>query len=185
MVSAKFTSEMRQMLKNMVGKIFVSYEYLKENNLPNQTYGNLRIHMEDCAIDLTNEEKTFPFFDGREDMSCFSCKRVDKNVPFQPFVVTDARTVAYEVGEQIARVEIMNDTININQGEYVISFDTALIIQTTSHIYMFARGLWFSEIISIRSDDDYEKVLSMEKLIDSWSNEGEDSVKIKRTITSL
>ena len=185
MVYATFNNEMRTLLRDIKGKVLVGVEYLPEKNDCDAAYGILRIHLENYNIDLVNEQKPFPFYDGVEDMSCFACHKTDKMASFKPFVISSQKSKFIGIHKMITRVEIMNDVIHINHDEYVISFDVALIIHTADHIYMFARDVWFSEIISIRDNDDYERVFSMRDLIESWNNEGESVVKIDRTRTAL
>ena len=185
MVYAIFDHEMQVLLRDMKNDILHSIEYLPEEISSHAAYGILRIHLGTCDIDLINEQQPFPFYDGTEDMSCFACHKVNKGVPFQPAVISSKKTEILEVNETITQVEIMNDVIHINHDEYTVSFDIALIIHTSHHVYMFARDVWFSEIISIRNDDDYECVFSMRNLVESWSNEGEETVEIDRTRTML
>ena len=185
MVYATFTHEMRALLRNMKNDVLVSVEYLPEEADPNAAYGILRIHMGTCDIDLINEQQPFPFYDSAEDMSRFACRKVNQGDPFRPAVVSSKKTERLEINETVTQVEIINDVIRVNHDECAISFDVALVIRTSRHVYMFARDIWFSEVISIRNDDDYERVFSMRNLMESWSNEGEETVEIERTRTAL
>lgn len=49
-----------------------------------------------------------------------------------------------------------------------------------SDILMLARDTWFSEMINIANNDDYDSIHSIDELKEEWSNEGEDKVDIER-----
>lgn len=178
MIIAEFTEEMQKILSDMKGKIFLSLKGHKSKY--NRFYGNFRIYLDSYAIDFKNEEQGFKFSnDEMEDMSCFSCEIVKDNAPFVPFCVGDTPNV-YIINEKIVSVSLIRDEININNGEDEISFDVALIIKTEKQTYMFARDVWFSELITLSYSEDYDKVFSVEEVIKSWSNEGEYDVKVNR-----
>ena len=70
-------------------------------------------------------------------------------------------------------------------GEYEIVFDTALIIKTESQTIMFSRDVWFSEVINISDNDDYDCVYPIDSVIEHWSNEGDYEVTVKRSKKSI
>ena len=178
MVIATFTDEMKKILSNMIGRQFVSYECEKDNGFT-RAFGNMRINIESFSIELTNEEHTLTFFDDTEDITHFACMEVDSKKSFKPAVVTE--TCITEVGKVITGLELINDTISVNHGEYEISFDTAIIIHMGNDIMMLAKDTWFSEIITIADNDDYDQVFSIEDVKEVWSNDGENTVDVKRT----
>ncbi len=179
MVKVEFTEAMKQLLAGIKGQQFESYECAIDDH--NQIYGNFRINTDQISIDVVNEARELPFFDSCEDIAGFSCAIADK--PFESCSI--ANVTVFNVKEKITSVEILNDVIDVNDGMYQVSFDNALIVRTSFTTYMFARDVWFSEFITIRKDDNYEQVISMQNIIDSWSNEGEYSVNIHRTIKTL
>lgn len=70
MVQAKFTSEMIDCLRKLIGESFVSYD----GAIMNQTaYGNLQLNTEHFSVELRNEVHPFSLFSEVEDVSCFSC----------------------------------------------------------------------------------------------------------------
>ena len=182
MVKATFTDEMKKILSNMIGRQFVSYECEKDDGF-SRAFGNIRINIDTFSIELINEEHTLPFFDDTEDITCFACTKVDSEQSFEPAVVTE--TCVTEVGKVITGVELINDIISVNNGEYEISFDAAIIIHMGNDVVMLARDTWFSEIITIADNDDYDQVFSIEDVKEAWSNEGENMVDVKRTLTNL
>ena len=177
MVEATLTSEMKEILSNMKGKTLLSYVCEKDDGF-SRPYGNMRIITDSFSIELINEEHPLTFFDGIEDISYFEIKEVNPETPFEPFVVTE--TEEFKVNKIITGIEIINDTINVKDREYVISFDEAIVIHMPEDVLMLARDSWFSEVISICHDDDYNKVCSIDELIEEWSNEGEDKVLVDR-----
>ena len=177
MVNATFSNEMKSLLSSMTGKLFVSYECEKDDGY-SRTFGNMRINTDSFSIDLTNEEQTLPFFDEIEDITCFACTKIDPRKPFEPAVMTE--TCVTKVDKRITGMELISDTININKGEYEIIFDSAIIIHMGDDIMMLARDTWFSEIITIANNDDYDQVFSIEEAKNAWSNDGENDVDVKR-----
>lgn len=182
MVYATFTDEMKQIISNAKGKCFVSYECEKDENF-SRTFGNMRINLDSFSIDLTNEEHSLPFFDEREDVTHFSCVKVDPKTPFKPAVLTD--TTATPVDKIITDIELITDTINVNNGEYEICFDAAIIIHMGDDVIMLARDTWFSELITIADNDNYDKIFSIDDVKEAWSNDGDYLVDVKRVRTKL
>ena len=82
-------------------------------------------------------------------------------------------------------IEIVNDSICINDGEFEISFDQAIIIRTESKLIMFSRDIWFSEDITISEHDDYNSIFPIYQVVDSWSDDGENKVNVIRTSRNL
>ena len=182
MVNARFSKKMIEVLSSMKGKTFVSYECDEGHGFP-RAYGNFRINLDDYSIDVSNEIQGLSFFDIEEDVAVFSCKKVDSNTPFEPGVIGDTRTVFIE--ETIESVEIITDEINVNKGDYEIVFDTALIIKTEYQTIMFSKDVWFSEVINISDNDDYDNVYPIDAVKEDWNNDGDYEVTIKRTKVSI
>ena len=178
MIEIIFTQRMKDILKETKGQQLKSLEYGKDP-VENSIYGNFRLNIDGYAIDVTNEVKPQPFFDEIEDISGFACCKTDENSPFQPAVVSDSQIIP--VAETITGVEIVTDEICVNHGEYRISFDTALIIRTANKTLMFTRDVWFSEVITFSQNDDYNAVIPVQDVAESWSNEGEYCVDVKRS----
>ncbi len=177
MTKATFTNEERALLADMKGKIFVSYECEKDPPF-SRAYGNVRINTDAYSAEIRNETEPFPFFGETEDMSRFSCTKVNPSVPFRPAVVKDSQIVP--VNEKIISAELITDTIDVNNGEYVFVFDAALILRTEKRTFMFARDIWFSENITIAENDDYDSIFPLETAKESLSNYGEYPVKATR-----
>lgn len=180
MIYVTLDSYMEQLLRKMKKSVFVSYECGK---VFNNAYGNLRINTDVDSIELTNLQKVVPFFDDEEDVSGFMCKQVDKNSEFKPYCEETPQT--FEVGESIKDIEIINDSISINDDEFEISFDQAIIIRTESKVIMFSRNIWFSEIITISEHDDYDSLHPISQVIETWSDQGENRVNVRRTCRKL
>lgn len=177
MVEAVISKEMIKILSDLKDKRFLSYICEKDDGF-SQIYGNIRIVTDKNAIEIVNEVHPLKFFDGIEDISFFEIEEVNPENPFVPFVVTDTEEI--KINKTITGIDLINDTINVNNGEYEITFDAAIIFHLDDEILMLARDVWFSELISIAHDDDYERILSINDQIEMWSNEGEDEVTIDR-----
>lgn len=89
------------------------------------------------------------------------------------------------IDEKIQSVEIVNDEINVNDGEYEITIDQALIIRTRDNVYSFYKDWMYSEVINIAVDRNNETVYDVEKVKYEWSDSGVDPTTIKRTIKVL
>ena len=182
MVKAIFTAEMRKTLKSMIGQKFISYE-CENSDGPTMTYGNFRINAEEGSFDISNETKDFSFFDAEEDVACFSCEKAEPGSEYVPGVITESRVVP--VQEEIRSVAVITDMIDVNNGEYQITFDQALIVRTDSKVYMFSKEIWFSEMINISDSEDYDSIYPISSVIEDWNNEGEYMVTVKRTKEEL
>lgn len=182
MVQAGFSHEMRNALRNMIGHRFIAYEY-GEDTSSNTAYGNVRLNTDNGNVEIRCEERPLPFFGEMEDVACFACRQVRPEEPYVPAVITS--TNRSMVDDRIDAVEILTDQINVNHNEYQIEIDVAVIFYCEHRTIMFSRGIWFSEVITISFDDDYEKVFPMQKIIESWSNEGEYDVRVQRSHSSL
>ena len=181
MVKAKFSNKMIDILKSMVGNIFSSYEY--GDMFPNEAFGNLQINLKDFSVELFNEVQELPFYDLTEDISCFKCIKKSLTELFEPYCKEPSQK--YSVNEKILSVFIVDDSISINDGEYDINFDMAVIIETSQHKYIFSRGWFFSETINISIDEKFDDIYPIGKVIEDWSDEGENNVTVVRNIRKL
>ena len=180
MVYATLNKDMIELLKNLKFSNLISYECAKTYNT---AYGNLRINTDKYSIELSNIEKTMPFFDITEDVACFECKVSNPSIKFKPYCIEPFEE--FEIGEKIENIEIINDVIDVNDGEYEISFDRAIIFRTDKRDIMFSRNIWFSEVITISENDDYDAVYSIDEVIEAWSDEGDNEVNVIRTVRKL
>ena len=173
-------SNMEEILRKIKNANFISYECGK---IFDNAYGNLRINTDIFSIELTNLQKTTPFFDAEEEVAGFGCKLVEINSEFRPYCEENFQ--AFKVGETINDIEIINDSISVNDADFEISFDQAIIIRTESNVIMFSRNIWFSEIITISEHDDYNSMYPISRVVEDWSDEGENIVKVIRTNRKL
>lgn len=180
MIEVKLSADMRIMLKGVIGQKFLKYECAKDD-VPGSTYGNIRLCFSGSTIDLSNEECFYPELD--EDIAGFSCALVPDDSTFVPAVVTDTETTI--IGNTILGVEIIEDEVTINDGENVISFDAALVLKTDAGDYLFARMEWFSEVILIAHNESYDSLFPVKKVMESWENDGEKHVAVKRSYNAL
>ena len=180
MVYVTLNADMIELLKNLKLSNFISYECARTYNT---AYGNLRINTDKGSIELSNIEREMPFFDVTEDIACLECKVSNSDVGFKPYCVEPFEI--FKINEKIENIEIINDVIEVNDGEYEISFDRAIIFKTDKKYIMFSRDIWFSEVITINENNDYDAVYSIEEVVEAWSNEGENKVNVIRTSRKL
>ena len=177
MVEARFSQDMIAMLVCCKNTKLISYES-EASNEAGGVYGNMRLNFDGFSMEITNEEQTMPLFDELEDIACLSCSKVDSSLPFEPMVVTDVKKTP--VGHEVESVEVITDTIDVNGGEYRIAFDMAVIFHMDGATLMVARDVWFSEMLTIKDNDSFDEIFSVDDVIESWSNDGEYNVTVNR-----
>ncbi len=145
--------------------------------MKSRTYGNFRINLEDYAIEFSNENKLVDFFDTNEEVAGFECGKVDLKSEYSFAVPVD--TVPIE--EKVRSIEIITDEIEVDEHDYKIVFDNAIIFHLEYQTLMFSRSIWFSELIHISDNDDYDSIYPIEKVIEDWNSDGDYKVSVKRT----
>lgn len=176
MLNAILREDMIELLKDLKNSKFISYECGK---IFNCVGGNLRINTSNGSIEIGNIEKPMIFFDENDEVAFFECKKVDSDARFQPYC--DVTPERFEIGETITGIEIINDYANVNNGEYEFSFDQAIIIKTQNTVTMFSRDMWFSEVITVSDNDNYDALFPISKAAESFSDYGEHKVDVRRT----
>ena len=180
MVKQTFTKEMINIISEMKGKNMVSYQF-PQINMKSRTYGNFRINLEDYAIEFSNENKLVDFFDTNEEVAGFECGKVDLKSEYSFAVPFD--TVPIE--EKVRSIEIITDEIEVDEHDYKIVFDNAIIFHLEYQTLMFSRSICFSELIYISDNDDYDSIYPIEKVIEDWNSDGDYKVSVKRTKKSI
>ena len=180
MIYITLNNNMEKMLRTIIGVKIISYECGKNYDT---AYGNLRINTEILSIELSNMIKEKPFFDGVGDVACLECKISNPDVEFKPYCIEPFE--AFDIDSRIESIEIINDEIDVNDGEYEISFDRAIVFRTDKRDIMFSRGVWFSEVITISEHDDYDSIYPVDEVVEVWSDQGDNKVKVIRTCSSL
>lgn len=180
MTNLTFTPDMIDLLRTLKSAQLLSYECVKTYSC---IYGNLRINTNQGTIDLTNLERTMPFFGNDEELSCFECASADTAKSFKPLI--DDSAITYPICEKIVEIDLIRDHVTVNDGEYEFLFDQALVFHTETKTVMFSRHVWFSEDIMVSDNDDYNALFPTEEVIDTLSNEGEYNVCVSRTIEVL
>ncbi len=180
MVYATLTDEMVKMLSDLKDSKFISYEC---DEVYGVIYGNARINTSRYAVEITNYAETMPFFNDTEEIAKFSCLKSNSAEKFDPATVAIPKT--FIINSKITGIDIVSDEINVNNGEYEIKFDQAIIIRTEKGAIMFAKEIWWSENIKIVRHDDYNSVYPVSSAEYDLSSYGEDPIEVKRTVRSL
>lgn len=149
MIEAVFTKDMIEVLRNLKGKVFKSYECLMEaNGRTSSTYGNLRINLGRSSVDVDCKLRVVDdYFGEPEEIAAFSCEPADPKKPFVPYVRGVAK--AYMVDERIKGVALVRDHVDYDNGACIIDIDVAIAIRTSYHTFTFALESWFDEAITI------------------------------------
>lgn len=182
MVKIGFTKEMEKLLSTLKGQQLIPLEHGKDP-IDHIAYGNLCLHFEKVSLEISNEEHPFPFFDTVEDLSCFSCQKLEKGALFRPFVVVDP--ISMDIHKTVTGITIIRDRIDVNHGEYEMEIDQALILHTTEAPFMLSKGLWWDEKIVLARNADYEKQIPRNQIIDDLSEDREILVSLTRSEITL
>lgn len=188
MIEAKFSNEMLQYLGKLNNSWFIKYITDDETG-GNSTYCKLGIDSDNVCLDIFNEETNVDWFVSgnkiqQEDISVFSCAIRNDGEKFQPYL-GESQIIAIDVNEKIGKVEIVSDLIDVNNGEYTIDYDMAIIIETEKHKYIFSRGWYFDEEIYINVDKSIDEIYPIREVQESWSNDGEFVVKVSRVVKTI
>ena len=175
MVYATLSSKMVDLLRSMIGNEFLSYECAVQND---EIYGNLRINTSGGSVEVINEVQELPFLDGCEELSFFCCCEANRESGFQPFCVEPVSIIP--VSERISGIEVIRDIVCVNNGNYEIAFDMAIVIKCQTRTIIFSRSWHFSEVISVKSD--IADVYPVESVVSDWENDGDNHVAVDRVI---
>lgn len=181
MVNAEMNKDMLDILKSLEGEKLCCLKY--EDAIKNEAYGNLRIETESFAVEISNELEEMMFFGSTEELSRLKCSKKMLHEAYIPCAVGNVG--CHEVNKKITFVEIVNDKISVNDGEYEISSDMAIIIGTEKGKYILARGWFFNEVIKVERNKDIDEIYSTKEVVCDWSDDGENKVEVKRSVRRL
>lgn len=150
------------------------------------------ILIEDRVFDLDNEYVSYEYPNNdRAELSCFACVEADKAKTLQTHVV-NGKCKENVVDEKIANVYTIKDKENgklFDSGiPYALEFDTALMIQTEKHHYVFWRDLIFYTIevvICDNMEESLKTIKSVEKIREEAQEGNPYAVTVERSIERL
>lgn len=177
MIEARFSPQMKEILKKLKGEEFISYGS-KEISVDGSAYnGAINLQTSNVTLRISNEGKQIPWFKGetKEEVFSFSCEKID--------VLKDGKVIF--VKEKIDEVSLIYDTITIPEKNYQIVFDMALIIKTEKHLYLISREWHFLECLNINLDKDYDDIYPIKKVMEDWNNFGNWQVDVDRKVERL
>ena len=178
MIDKRISEEETAILQSIIGTQFISYECGMDEMQFNRAYGNIYLNFTNHSIELENIEKPTIYCGETDDMSGFSCSICSSEEKFKPYI--DEDTVVREISEIVTGVEIVEDTVHINNSECEISFSSAIIIRTQKQNFMFYRTYQYNENIFISDSDSYDKVYPVSNVEENWNNDGENQVFVER-----
>lgn len=183
MVDATFTPIMRATLASLIGQKLVSLE-CERLEKTRETYGNLLITTEAQRVELINEEEPTAYFGGVEELSRFSCRRLEPKETFYQAVMGNS-PMKYPLMGTVNKVSLINDHISLPKDDYDIQLSMAVVLHTSIGAIAFLRGWHFDEMITVIQDGDYRPSLrSVAQIQSDWSDDPE-SVTVKRSIIEL
>ncbi len=183
----QFDENMIEMLKDIVGKRFLSVE--TDDSMEGQSYCVARLNFEGTSILLKNEEEEIAMFENEdvpyEEAAKFSCIISDIAHPFVPGL-DGVGIKKFDVDEIVMSVEIVSDTIKcVEQGINII-IDMALIVKTENHAYIFSKShVWFDEVIYVNIDKNIDDICPLFSDLSLWNDDGKLSVSIERSIRTI
>ena len=180
MVDTKFNNKMSEILRSMKDKTFKSYEYESLDKWGNP-YGCVRFNLGRYAVDLTNFVQEIDFFGKIEDIPVFKCEKKELSDPF----CMNTDTVANMVDEVIKEVSIVTDLITVEDYDYSIAMDRAVIIKCEYNYYVFYKEWYYGEMVFIRSGKEMPSIYPIEKVAFDWGDYGEHKTTVKRTTRCL
>ena len=182
MIDARFTKEMRDVLKKLQGAEFVGYS--KVEGCPNVFYnGIVNLQTSNGQLKISNKAKQIPWFKNKElsnveEIFTFHCE--------EPRMYCQGKDEKFIfVREKIERIEIITDKVEILEKAYKITLDMALIFYVGGHRYMISRGFYFTECLELYVDQSYEAIYSVKQAMEDWNNFGEWTVTIERVVEKL
>lgn len=183
MVDATFTPSMRAILASLIGQKLISLE-CERLETTRETYGNLLITTESQRIELINEEEPTQYFNGIEDLSRFSCRRLETGEEFHQDVMGNA-PMKYPIMGTVSKVFLINDHISVQKSDYDIQLSMAVIICTEVGEITFLRGWHFDEMITVVQNTDYHFSLrSIRQIQSDWCDDP-NLVTVERSLVEL
>ena len=180
MIEARFTNEMKDILKKLIGTEFICYSSSAMYEGETVNDGIVYIHASNLSIKISNAEKQIAWFQNNnvgtvEDIFSFHCE--------EAFEKTNQEVVF--VREKIEKIELITDFLKIPEKNYEIALDMALIIVTEAHRYVISRGWHFGEYLDINVDKNYDDIYPVKQVVEEWNNFGEWEVIIERKTVGL
>lgn len=173
----ELTTEMLSLLKSLEGKILNSIICNYESAFK-RTFGNLRLCFDDCSVEIENDLHQILYRGECEEMTGFTCKKAVVNSVFTPYAGT--RIDKININMELEHIDVIKDEIFIDEKKE-LTFDAAIVFRFPFLNIMLSRDVWFSETINITENDNYDLICSIDKIIESFSGEGENNISVLRT----
>ena len=183
MLDKRLSSEELSLLRSTIGSKFMSYECGSGEAQFSRTYGNIRLNFSNQSFELENYETATMYCGETDDMSGFSCHVCSSCIEFKPYI--KEATLVKEIFETVIGVEVVEDTIRIDNEEREIRFSSAIVVRTQMNEYMFYRTYQYNENIFISNSDNYDVAYSVCNVIADWSNDGDNRVSVERNNRAL
>ncbi len=185
---AQFSKETLKILKRLRYSTFEKY-IVDDNTNGESTYCKLGIETNKIRLDLINQltklEWDTPNIDIKKgETAVFSCEIREESQAFNP-CLKGVETISKTVKEEIKDVQLVTDIIRFNGNEYILIYDTAIIIKTDNNEYVFSRKGYLDEEIYVATKQDINDVYSIEDVKKVWNDKGKITVDVNRIIVSV
>ena len=162
------TREMREILADLKGKTFKSFEcVVPDDGGEGLSSGVVGITLGQHAVYLFSRD--FPFIVGgsRVELSALRCERKSLRDDFG--LHPDVPVHAYAVGERVTGVELVTDHVEVDVGGEAVELeiDIAVVLRTAYAVYTFARESLTSTRLCIAEGDEISVPYAIEECADS------------------
>lgn len=166
-----FNKNMLLMINELINNNLEYIIYEVSNH--NKSFGDLSLNFNNKLLKITNYEDMHGW-DDEYDSSHFSCEFVDKYIPS----VSNATTNKININDKVIDINIIYD--EITNKYYHFNYDMALEIKTEKHTYIISRDYFYSELISINIDKNFDEIYPISKVIEDWNEDSNYVTEIKR-----
>ena len=187
-INANFSKEELQLLKELKGKEFKSYQHGDFLSIRNMSYGKIRLVFQDKAIEITNDLVPVYYDNENDDVGMFRCMEVQKDSPYDSGI--EEETIETIVNETVKEVSVNEDIITISDpktgsGCFCFVYDNAVIIETDKNLYTFYSYSQYNDSVSYSHNEKFEQLFSVKDQKRNWSSPGINKVVIERKSIKL
>ncbi|MSS78554.1 hypothetical protein HV819_05595 [Anaerococcus sp. AGMB00486] len=182
-------------LKKIKGKIILNIcaDDWKDYN---RSYGNIKIELQNCFIEIENDYRLVPYFGTEEELAGYDAKILKDN-KFD-YSVMEEDLYTKEINKQVVGINIIRDTIMIDYKDEdkneVYKIDQAIIFDFGIMKFCISQTSIFTPMSKITFSEDVEmEIKSIEEVKSEWIDDDLDTevkspkykVHVKRKILEL
>ena len=137
----------------------------------NRSYGNIKIEIENCSIEIENDYRLVPYFGTEEELAGYDAKILINN-KFDPSVMKEDLYIK-EINMQVIGIKIVRDTITIDYNNEdkneVYNLDQAIIFEFGTMKFAISQTSIFTPMSKITFSEDVETdIKSIKDVKSDW-----------------